>query len=131
MAFKIKESHSNWVAVGMCHKNIVKSKNYGFNFSSIGHGAYMISANGGSWSNIKADQNNTIKVFFFFTQSFDFKKDDIIAVQVNFSNNTINFKRNNNKHTLSFNKVPGDELCPCVLFYYLNDEVEFLPNHKF
>lgn len=115
----------------MCHKNIVKSKNYGFNFSSIGHGAYMISANGGSWSNIKADQNNTIKVFFFFTQSFDFKKDDIIAVQVNFSNSTINFKRNNNKHTLSFNKVPGDELYPCVLFYYLNDEVEFLPNHKF
>lgn len=62
MAFRIKESHSNWVAVGMCHKNIVKSKNYGFNFSSIGHGAYMVSANGGSWSNIKPEQNNSIKV---------------------------------------------------------------------
>ena len=54
MAFKIKESHSNWVAVGMCHRNIVKSKNFGFNFSSIGHGGYMVSANGGSWSNTKA-----------------------------------------------------------------------------
>lgn len=46
----------------MCHKNIVVSKNYGFNFSAIGHGAYMISSNGGSWSNIKAEQNNSIKV---------------------------------------------------------------------
>jgi len=46
----------------MCHKNVVASKHYGFNFSSIGHGAYMVSANGGSWSNIKAEQNNSIKV---------------------------------------------------------------------
>ena len=53
MAFKIKQCTSNWVAVGMCHKNIVASKNYGFNFSAIGHGGYMISANGGSWSNTK------------------------------------------------------------------------------
>jgi len=62
-AFKIKESTSNWVAVGMCHKNIVSSKFYGFNFSAIGHGAYMVSANGGSWSNIKPEQNNSIKVY--------------------------------------------------------------------
>lgn len=62
MAFKINESCSNWVAVGMCHKNIVVSKNYGFNFSAIGHGAYMVSANGGCWNNTKADQNNNLKV---------------------------------------------------------------------
>jgi hypothetical protein len=60
--FKIKESTSNWVAVGVCHKNIVASKNYGFNFSSIGHGAYMISANGGSWSHSKVEHNNSVKV---------------------------------------------------------------------
>lgn len=60
--FKIKESSSNWIAVGMCHKNIVANKNYGFNFSSIGHGAYMVSANGGSWSHTKIEQNNSVKV---------------------------------------------------------------------
>jgi hypothetical protein len=60
--FKVKESSSNWVAVGMCHKNIVASKSYGFNFSSIGHGAYMVSANGGSWNHTKAEQNNSVKV---------------------------------------------------------------------
>lgn len=52
-AFKVNQCTSNWVAVGMCHKDIVVAKNYGFNFSSIGHGGYMISANGGSWSNSK------------------------------------------------------------------------------
>jgi hypothetical protein len=53
LAFKIKESASNWVAVGMCHPKLVASKNYGFSFSSIGHGAYMVSANGGIWSHTK------------------------------------------------------------------------------
>lgn len=60
--FRIKESSSNWVAVGVCHKNLVASKNYSFNFSSIGHGAYMVSANGGSWSHTKVEQNNSVKV---------------------------------------------------------------------
>lgn len=63
--FKIKESSSNWVAVGACHKEVVKSKSYGFNFGSIGHGGYMISANGGSWSNNKAESNNSVKVNIF------------------------------------------------------------------
>ncbi len=46
----------------MCHKNIVVSKNYTFNFSSLGHGGYMISANGGTWSNNNAEFNNKVKV---------------------------------------------------------------------
>jgi len=62
--FRIKESSSNWIAVGMCHKNVVVTKNYGFNFSSIGHGAYMISANGGSWSHSKIEHNNSVKVYY-------------------------------------------------------------------
>lgn len=73
IAFRIKESLSNWVAVGMCHPKIVASKNYGFSFSSIGHGAYMVSANGGSWSHTKAEHNNSVK-------SFKFVKGDIIQV---------------------------------------------------
>ena len=73
--FKVKESSSSWVAVGMCHKNTVISKNYGFNFSAIGHGAYMISANGGSWSSIKAEQNNSIKVNQFLYRRSNFQKE--------------------------------------------------------
>ena len=65
--FRIKECSSNWVAVGMCHKNIVASKSYGFNFSSLGHGGYMVSANGGTWSNTSNDYNNKVKVRHFIT----------------------------------------------------------------
>ena len=75
MAFEIKESHSNWVAVGICHKKIVKSKNYGFNFNSIGHGAYMVSSNGGSWSNTVAAQNNAIKVTLLLFSLLSTKKE--------------------------------------------------------
>lgn len=64
-AFKIRESSSNWLAIGVCHKKVIQSKAYGFVFGSVGHGAYMISSNGGSWSHLRADQNNTIKVPLF------------------------------------------------------------------
>lgn len=60
--YKIKENTSNWMAFGVCHKDIICSKNYSFLFNSIGHGAYMISSNGGSWSHIKPEFNNIVKV---------------------------------------------------------------------
>jgi hypothetical protein len=63
-AFRVKESASNWLALGVCHKKLIQGKHYGFIFGSIGHGAYMISSNGGSWSHLRADQNNSIKVIF-------------------------------------------------------------------
>ena len=53
-AFRIRESFSNWLAVGVCHKKLVQGKNFGFVFGSVGHGAYMISSNGGSWSHSRA-----------------------------------------------------------------------------
>ena len=47
VAFKVKENSSNWLAVGICYKNAVANSNYTFNYSSLGHGAYMASCNGG------------------------------------------------------------------------------------
>ena len=50
-----KEVHqSNWLAIGMCHLDTIIAKNYTFSFSTLGHGAYMISSNGGSWSTTKS-----------------------------------------------------------------------------
>ncbi len=46
----------------MCHKNTIIEKKYGFKFDSIGHGAYMVSSNAGSWSNIESSSNNVVKV---------------------------------------------------------------------
>ena len=104
----------------MCHKNIVSGKNFGFNFGGVGHGGYLVSANGGSWSNIKAEFNNTIK-------SFKFGKGDVVRVSVDFVKNRAVFSKGNSNsnesYELEFKRVEGDELCPCVLFYYNHDEV--------
>lgn len=54
VAFLIKENSSNWVAVGLCHKNVVQANNYQFNYSTLGHGGYLISSNGGNWIFIQA-----------------------------------------------------------------------------
>ncbi len=48
VSFVIKENTSNWVAVGLCYKNIVKANNFQFNYSTLGHGGYLISSNGGT-----------------------------------------------------------------------------------
>jgi hypothetical protein len=100
-AFRIKESSSNWVAVGMCHPKIVAGKSYGFNFSTIGHGAYMVSANGGSWSHTKAEQNNSVK-------AFKYTKGDIIQVSVNPSEKIIAFKKNSENYQIPYETITSD-----------------------
>lgn len=107
----------------MCHPKVVASKNYGFNFSAIGHGAYMVSANGGSWSHTKAEHNNSVK-------AFKFTKGDVIQAIMNPLDKSITFKKNAETYQINYETIANDELSPCVLFYYLNDEVEFLPNFK-
>lgn len=63
--FKMKEGAITWLAVGMCQKNKIISNNYGFPYSNLGninlyfililgHGAYMISSNAGTWSSLSA-----------------------------------------------------------------------------
>lgn len=63
--YKIIECSGNWIAVGMCHREVVRGYQYGFNYSHTGHGAYMVSSNGGSWSNINQEQNNKVRAFNF------------------------------------------------------------------
>jgi hypothetical protein len=40
------------------------------------------------------------------------------------------FRLGANSYELPYEPVAQDELHPCVLFYYMNDEVEYLPNFK-
>ena len=39
-----------WVGIGICLRNAITKANYHFNYSNIGHGSYLISSNGYSWS---------------------------------------------------------------------------------
>jgi hypothetical protein len=55
---------------------------------------------------------------------------DVIQISVDYDTKKMTFKKKNEKYELEFATIPGDELYPCALFYYMNDEVEFLPNYK-
>lgn len=55
---------------------------------------------------------------------------DVISITVDYDSKKMTFKKKNEKYELDFTTIPGDPLYPCALFYYMNDEVEFLPNYK-
>ena len=54
-----------WVGLGICLKNPIKAANYHFNYTNIGHGSYLISSNGYSWSHSVKDFNSAFKTFQF------------------------------------------------------------------
>lgn len=41
---------SGWIGLGICLKQVVSNCQFKFNSGSTGHGSYMISFNGYSWS---------------------------------------------------------------------------------
>ncbi len=49
-SFRIKESSSNWLAIGFCYRKVVEKNKFSFVFGAINQGGYMVSSNGGSWS---------------------------------------------------------------------------------
>jgi hypothetical protein len=123
--FKVKENSSNWLALGVCHRTVVEDKKFGFTFGSIGHGGYLVSCNGGSWSHSHLELNNTIK-------SFKFGKGDAVTVRVDREAKKVVFSKRgkDEKYELPIGGGEGEELHPCVLFYYINDEVEYLPDPR-
>jgi hypothetical protein len=44
---------ASWIGVGVCHINEIKKANFNFNYTNTGHGSYLISSNGYSWSSYK------------------------------------------------------------------------------
>lgn len=57
-------------------------------------------------------------------------KGDIVSVIFNILTKKMTFKKKKEIYELDFDTINGDELYPCVLFYYINDEIEFLANYK-
>ena len=94
---------------------------FNFNYSSLGHGAYMISCNGGSWSSIDSENNNVVTAFHFY-------KHDTVVVEFDPVHMVVKFTKKDTSETysISFSFEEGNELHLCTLFYYANDEVEFL-----
>lgn len=122
--FKINiNSSSNWMALGLCHKNTIVQNSYSFPYSSTGklflnsqgHGAYMISSNAGTWSHIDSAWNNVVKAFKFTTG-------DIVNVKYRPSAQTVYFQKKNENYTLKVNDT--QPLNFLLLFHYGGDEVE-------
>ena len=58
---------AGWVAIGVCLKNSIIKANYHFNYTTVGHGSYLISGNGYSWSHFESNNNSVCNSFSFHT----------------------------------------------------------------
>lgn len=58
---------ASWIGVGMAHLNLIKNGNFNFNYTNTGHGNYLISSNGYSWSSLKPEFNSKFEPFTFTT----------------------------------------------------------------
>jgi len=77
-----------WVGLGICLKNMIKGANYHFNYTNIGHGSYLISSNGYSWSHSTKDFNSAFK-------TFQFTVNDIVYIEYDPKDNKLRFRKNN------------------------------------
>jgi hypothetical protein len=96
---------------------MVVSKKFGFHYNNTGHGCYMISSNGGSWSHIEPSLNNTVK-------TFKFGKGDTVRVTVKLAEDLVTFTKDTQTYSLKFKKNEADVLHPCCIFYYTNNKLE-------
>jgi len=77
-----------WVGVGICLKNCIKNANYHFNYTNIGHGSYLISTNGYTWSHSVKEFNSALKTFPFTTN-------DTVYIEFDPINCKLRFRKNN------------------------------------
>lgn len=76
-----------WAGVGICLKNSIKTANYHFNYTNIGHGSYLISTNGYSWSHSVKDFNSAFK-------TFQFTVNDTVFIEYDPKEGKLRFRKN-------------------------------------
>jgi hypothetical protein len=82
----------------------------------------MISSNGTSWSNIRADMNNSIRSFKFFKNDSIVVEYDPLVRKVRFRKDKSSNAKENYELDIQINE-PND-LCFAAVFYYADDELE-------
>ena len=109
-----------WVAIGLCLRQVVKDAAFKFNYSTIGHGSYMISANGYVWSHTETQVNSKF-------QSFLFQTGDVLALQYDPLTSFLTINKIGTKPATYKLKIAplnyGEELSPCVNMCSTGDEV--------
>ena len=61
---KIKK-FGGWIGIGISLKKQIATANYNFHYTVLGHGSYLISTNGYSWSHSEKEFNSAFKCFTF------------------------------------------------------------------
>lgn len=59
-----------WIGIGVCLRNKIVANNYKFTYESLGHGSYMLSSNGYTWSSSVQAMNSAYHSFSFTTGDF-------------------------------------------------------------
>ena len=76
-----------WIGVGISLRNIIKTANYNFNYTTLGHGSYLISTNGYSWSHSVKEFNSSFKCFTFAVGDIVYIEYDPLAGKLRFRKN--------------------------------------------
>lgn len=111
-----------WVGIGICLKNAIKNANYFFNYTSIGHGSYLISSNGYSWS-------HSVKQFNSAFKTFQFAVNDVVYLEYDPKEGKLRFKKATGPDTFALDIVPaplGDVYNPCVNLCSTGDSIEIV-----
>ncbi|CAD8117262.1 unnamed protein product [Paramecium sonneborni] len=111
--------YAGWIGIGVCHRDIIASANYKFNYTNIGHGSYLISNNAYSWSHLQKDLNSAHK-------SFDFGVGDIIIVEVDIPKKKITWYKKKSQLKFSMNLDTNLDLYPCANLCSPGDTVEIV-----
>ncbi|KAL4436299.1 hypothetical protein ABPG74_015890 [Tetrahymena malaccensis] len=121
-AFQVKHI-ANWIGFGVCLKNVLEKKAYKFEYNNTGHGAYLISSNGYSWSHSSKEDNMANK-------SFVFSNDDIIICEFDYTKKLLTFKKQktNNKFTLTLDFPENEKVVPCINLCNKGEKVEIVNN---
>lgn len=101
---------------------MISGANYHFNYTNIGHGSYLISTNGYTWS-------HSIKEFNSAFKCFQFTVNDIVYIEYDPLNLKLRFRKNqgNEKYELDIVAPPsGDVYHPCVNLCSTGDSVELI-----
>jgi hypothetical protein len=108
----------SWIGVGMCHINTIKNTDFNFEYTEMGHGNYLISSNGYSWSSLKPEFNSHFEPFTFDTG-------DTIEITYSPKTKTIDFSKmgTEDKYSLDFEFRPGDPLHPAINLTGVGDSV--------
>ena len=86
----------SWIGVGICLKEHIATANYQFKYDNIGHGSYLISCNGYSWS-------HSVKEFNYACKAFNFTNNDIIYIEYDPKEGKLRFQKNNGPERYDMN----------------------------